>query len=73
MQEDELEANPELSQSAVEQQEWVQVSESEAPPAEVEITETTTEVHVNGHAVVQETTTITTTVEVCRYVLHLSK
>ncbi|KAH8083800.1 hypothetical protein BXZ70DRAFT_958202 [Cristinia sonorae] len=60
MQEDELEANPELSAS---QQEWVQVNESEVTP-EVEITETTTEVHVNGHTVVEESVTVTTTAEV---------
>ncbi|THH30929.1 hypothetical protein EUX98_g3250 [Antrodiella citrinella] len=62
MQEDELEANPELSQSATEQQEWVQI-ESDAALPEVEVTETIAEVEVNGHTVVQDTVTVTTTTE----------
>ena len=64
MQEDELEANPELSQSVVEQQEWVQVHEIEIETPNVEVTETT-EVHVNGNVAIEETTVVTTTAEVC--------
>lgn len=63
MQEDELEASPELGQSAAEQQEWVQVSESETAP-EIEVSETTVELHADGHTLVQETVTVTTTSEV---------
>lgn len=63
MQEDELEANPELSQSATEHQEWVQV-ESETTSPEVEVMETMAKVKVNGHAVIQDIVTVTTTIEV---------
>ena len=33
-------------------------------PAEVEVTETVTEVNINGHHVIEDTVTITTTQEV---------
>lgn len=61
VQEDELEASEELQQSQT--SDWVQVSEAE-PEEHVEVTETTTVAEVNGHTIVEETVTVTTTSEV---------
>lgn len=70
---DELEAEPEAPPAALEQStEWVHVQEAEAEveadpapqPAEVEVTETVTEVNVNGHAVVEDSVTVTTVTEI---------
>ncbi|KAI0356158.1 hypothetical protein OH77DRAFT_1423757 [Trametes cingulata] len=54
------------AENPVESGEWIDVQAQPAPeqPAEVEITETVTEAQVNGHAVVEESITITTTTEV---------
>ncbi|OSD04029.1 hypothetical protein PYCCODRAFT_1364691 [Trametes coccinea BRFM310] len=61
---DEL-AEAEADQST-ESAEWVDVQAQPEPeqPAEVEITETITEAQVNGHTIVEDTVTITTTTEV---------
>ncbi|KAI0769327.1 hypothetical protein BD413DRAFT_81589 [Trametes elegans] len=61
---DELE-EPEAEQPA-QSGEWVEAPSQPDPeqPAEVEVTETVTEVEVNGHTVVEESVTITTTTEV---------
>jgi len=55
MQADELAAEPEVPV----QEQWVHVSESEQP--DIEVTETITESEANGHHIVEETITITTT------------
>ncbi|KAI0371149.1 hypothetical protein BV20DRAFT_965824 [Pilatotrama ljubarskyi] len=54
------------AENPAESGEWVDVQAQPEPeqPAEVEITETVTEAQVNGHTVVEESVTITTTTEV---------
>lgn len=59
VQEDELEAE---AQQPTESASWPEQANEQ--PAEVEITETITEVNINGHAVIEDTVTITTTQEV---------
>ena len=44
--------------------EWVEVAPTENEPAEVEVTETIVEAQINGHTIVEDTVTITTTTEV---------
>ena len=49
--------------------EWVNVQGPVDPePAEVEVTETVIEAQVNGHTVVEDTLTITTTTEVTSFI-----
>lgn len=65
----------ELAEAAVEAEtqpegnEWVDVQGPVDPePAEVEVTETVIEAQVNGHTVVEDTLTITTTTEVMIFI-----
>lgn len=57
------------AENAPDSNEWVDVQAQPEPeqPTEVEISETVTEVEVNGHTVVEDSVTITTTTEVRAY------
>lgn len=65
VQEDELEAEAQEAEPG-----WQDQAEEEQL-AEVEVTETITELNVNGHTLIQDTVTITTTEEVCSLAHHL--
>lgn len=67
VQDDELEAEP---QQPTEPPSWPQQTEEQ--PVEIEITERITEVNLDGHNIVEDTVTITTTQEV-RGLIHDSR